>query len=250
MRTGRVGCVYLLVVLWSLVSGCTTLADAKLARGTGTSRVYPVSPDFIWRTLPDVVTSSGLDFIDENQSAGYALAQHGINPMSLGENVAIFVQPGQAASSTLVEVVSKRAMVTNVLATDWEEIILDALSNALARSSAHRTEVAAPPSVAPEHDVDTSTTRYPGSNFAALQDVSAVPTHDEHVRELYAAWLQKPHPRAFAVADSGHANATWGIPTSKTEPTDAAERAMKHCRDRGLTGCKLYAVDDRVVYVP
>ncbi|MFM0213844.1 hypothetical protein PQQ96_41410, partial [Paraburkholderia sediminicola] len=101
-----------------------------------------------------------------------------------------------------------------------------------------------------EHDVDTSMTRYPASNFAALRDVSAIPTRDQHVRELYVAWIDKPYPRAFAVSDSGQANATWGTPKSQAEPPDAAERALKHCRDRGLQGCKLYAVDDRVVYVP
>jgi hypothetical protein len=99
-------------------------------------------------------------------------------------------------------------------------------------------------------DVDTSMTSHPASNFAALGDVSAVPTRDPHVRELYLAWIDKPYPRAFVVSDSGQANATWGTPKSPTEPTDAAERALQHCRDRGLQGCKLYAVDDRVVYVP
>ncbi|MBC8751573.1 MULTISPECIES: hypothetical protein [Paraburkholderia] len=244
MTKSRVLCMYLLLMLWALVSGCTTLADAKLARGTGTTRLYSVTPDIVWRSLPNVVTTAGLDFIDENQSAGYALAQHGINVLSYGENVAIFVEPGRTASTTIVEVVSKRAMATNILATNWEQIILDGLSKVLANGSS----TTAAHLVA--RDADTLTTRYPESNFAAIGDVSAVPTHDQHVRELYAAWLDKPIPRAFAVSDSGQANATWGTPTSQNEPPDAAERALKHCRDSGLQGCKLYAVDHRVVYVP
>jgi hypothetical protein len=124
--------MYLTLILWALVSGCTTLADAKLARGTGTTRAFPVTPDLIWRTLSDVVASAGLDLVDENESAGYALAQHGINALSYGENVAIFVEQGQTASTTIVEVVSMRAMTTNIFETNWEEIILNGLSKAIA----------------------------------------------------------------------------------------------------------------------
>jgi hypothetical protein len=207
-----------------------------------------VAPDVVWRALPNVVASAGLDFIDANQSAGYALAQHGINVLSYGENVAIFVEPGHAASTTIVEVVSKRALATNILATNWEDIILDGLGKALSNSLSGDSSAAAPQLA--EHNVDASMTRYPESSFAALGDVSAVPTHYQHVRELYTAWLDKPLPRAFVVSDGGRADATWGTPNSQDEPPDAAERALKHCRDRGLQGCKVYAVDHRVVYIP
>jgi len=43
------------------------------------------------------------------------------------------------------------------------------------------------PAAVVEHDGDTSMARYPASHFAVLGDVSALPTHDPHTRELYLA---------------------------------------------------------------
>jgi hypothetical protein len=137
------------------------------------------------------------------------------------------------------------------LGTAMGKTLGDAVATAgVLGSSANGSTPSDAPAAALGHDVDMSGTSYPASDFAALGDVSAIPTHDPHVRELYAAWIDKPYPRAFAVSASGQANATWGTPKSESEPADAAERALKHCRDRGLQGCKLYAVDDRVVYAP
>lgn len=85
----------------------------------------------------------------------------------------------------------------------------------------------------------------------ALQDVTAVPLLDERGREGYRDWLTKKHPRAFVVSESGAWNATWGTnPKNAEDPKDPAERALAHCQKRGLTGCRLYAVNDRVVWTP
>ncbi len=111
----------LAAVLLSLfmLSGCTTLADARNARGSGPNRTY--NADF----------DDGL----ENGAAGgcvhraqerYILAQRGMTLFSYGENVAIFGEP-VSARQTKVEVVSKRAMETNIFAADWAPELLQKL---------------------------------------------------------------------------------------------------------------------------
>src|ERR1700722_10362192 len=94
MKASRSIVTCLLLLIWAAASGCTTLADAKLARGTGASRLYPVSQDVVWSLLPGVIQVAGLDYVDGNRSEGYALAQHSMNLLTYGENVAIFVEPG------------------------------------------------------------------------------------------------------------------------------------------------------------
>jgi hypothetical protein len=86
-------------------------------------------------------------------------------------------------------------------------------------------------------------------DFAVVANVDAVPFLDERGRQGYRDWLTKPSPRAFALAPNGIWNATWGSPTGLVdESPDAAQRALSRCEKRAA-GCKLYAVDRRVVWV-
>ena len=211
-----------------LESGCTTLADARLARGTGESRVYDAQPAAVWSALPGVVKEVGLDYVGENRQEGYLLAQRGITPFSYGENVAIFVDELARSVRTRVEVVSKKAMETNIFAPNWSTDILDKLAEHLARGNA---PVAA---AATDKKVD---------------DVEAVPKLDERGRKGYRDWLTKNFPRAFVIAEGGKWFATWGNrPQDKSEPADPAERALARCRKGAFKNCRLYAVNDRVVW--
>jgi hypothetical protein len=86
------------------------------------------------------------------------------------------------------------------------------------------------------------------TGFGALvRDVSVVPLIDDRGRDGYRDWLRRPTPRAFVIASNGSWRATWGK-TPPGEPEDAAERAMLHCHRSGLDDCKLYAVDNTVVW--
>jgi hypothetical protein len=205
--------------------GCSTLADARAARGTGTARVYAVSPDAVWNALPAVIKEAGLDFVGDNRPEGYLLAQRGITPLSYGEHVAIFVDPARPGTGTRVEVVSKKAMATNVLAPDWEGEILDKLGEKLAK-----------PGTAPK--------------VAALEDIEALPLN-ERGKQGYREWLTKKYPRAFVIAEKGAFQSAWGACTGNPqESCDPVQRALANCQKRNLKQCKLYAVDDRVVWTP
>lgn len=113
------------------MTGCSTLADAKAAKGTGSARIYDKPYEAVWSATLDVVKASGLSLVNDDKVRGQILAQNGISAFSYGENVAIFVEEVQGKVQTRVEVVNKRAMSTNVFAADWESRILSALDNKL-----------------------------------------------------------------------------------------------------------------------
>jgi hypothetical protein len=118
-------CIAVAGILFS-IPGCATLADAQRARGTGPSKIYNVSSDQIWDVMQTVISEVGLDYAGENRKEGYVLAQRSISAFSYGENVAIFIEP-QGKDKTRVEVVSKKAMATNIFAPDWSGPIFEKL---------------------------------------------------------------------------------------------------------------------------
>jgi hypothetical protein len=115
----------------SFVSGCANLADAKAARGSGVAREYAASMDKVWNTIPVVLKELELPLVSQNRGEGTILAQRGVTGFSYGENVAIFVEPAGGTTRTRVEIVSKKAMATNVFAPDWSTEILDKLGQKL-----------------------------------------------------------------------------------------------------------------------
>jgi dienelactone hydrolase len=79
------------------------------------------------------------------------------------------------------------------------------------------------------------------SKFAALDNVDAIPYLRDGGREAYRAFLGKETPRAFAVSSSG----AWSW---AEEGEDPVRRAMAACQKSSHTPCRLYAVDDHVVW--
>jgi hypothetical protein len=114
-----------------LSSGCSTLADAQAARGTGSSKIYDKPYDVVWSAVIETVRSSGLALVSDNKERGSILAQGSISAFSWGENVAIYVEDVGGKVRTRVEVVNKRALATNITAADWESRILEALDKRL-----------------------------------------------------------------------------------------------------------------------
>lgn len=104
------------------ITGCTTMADAIAARGTGDQKTYNKAKDEIWPLVVEAVPAVGLELVTENTSSGMILAQRGVTAFSYGENVAIFIDD-QEGNQCRVEVVSKKAMETNVFAPNWSNAI-------------------------------------------------------------------------------------------------------------------------------
>ena len=112
------------------VSGCTTMADSIAAKGTGPHRIYEKPKTEVWPVAVEAVNSVGLQLVTENESSNMILAQRGVTALSYGENVAIFVED-YANQQCRVEVVSKKAMETNIFAPDWSSSIFKYLDSKL-----------------------------------------------------------------------------------------------------------------------
>lgn len=79
------------------------------------------------------------------------------------------------------------------------------------------------------------------SGFAAVGDTNAVPYLSAPGREQYRKFLTKSQPRAFALSSSG----AWSWVEDGDDP---AERALENCQKNSAAPCRLYAIDDKVVW--
>jgi hypothetical protein len=82
------------------------------------------------------------------------------------------------------------------------------------------------------------------SGFAAIEDIGKVPLAKDAGRQEYRRFLAAGLPRAIALSPDGAAWA-WNSGTF-----DAVNLALTRCAQRSNQTCKLYAVDNDVVWMP
>ncbi len=80
------------------------------------------------------------------------------------------------------------------------------------------------------------------SGYADVTDVDKVPHIGFFNRRAYSRFLQFPMPRAYALSSGGAAGWGWG--------PNATDRAMEECTKIQKGQCRLYAIDDYVVWKP
>jgi hypothetical protein len=122
----------ILCVTVVIATGCSTLADARKAEGEGVKQTYQATFKQTWDASLAALSKLNLGVASENQQQGYILAQRGISAFSYGENIALFVKK-QTDLSCTVEVVSKKAMATNIFATDWTQDIHREIARTLSK---------------------------------------------------------------------------------------------------------------------
>jgi hypothetical protein len=83
----------------------------------------------------------------------------------------------------------------------------------------------------------------PPSGFAPLEAVPPVARLSQKCRELYATFLGKEVPRAFAIAPNG--GCAWF-----SGQLDVMGKSLARCQELTKLACKLYAVNDDVVWTP
>jgi dienelactone hydrolase len=83
----------------------------------------------------------------------------------------------------------------------------------------------------------------PPTGFARLDDIAAIPLVSPECRRIYATFLQKDIPRAFAIGPDGSCAFSHGRP-------DVMARSLARCAETAESACKLYAVNDEVVWRP
>ena len=81
----------------------------------------------------------------------------------------------------------------------------------------------------------------PKTDFAALEDESKLPFVKDTGRAGYKTYLTKSIPRAFAIAPNG----SWGWAEGGDDPL---RRSLVNCNRKGNAECRLYSVDDYVVW--
>ena len=86
--------------------------------------------------------------------------------------------------------------------------------------------------------------QHPASGYAAMDDAGKVPLDVTEGINAYQQFLDSVLPRAFAVAASRR-HWAWNTGTE-----NAVDEALQRCALRAGQSCKLYAVDDAVVYQP
>lgn len=101
-------------------TGCSTMADAKAAKGTGTAKVYDKPYDVVWDAVITSVKTSGLSLVSADKAQGSILAKGAISGFSWGENVAVYVDDAGGKVKTRVEVINKRTVGPNITAANWE----------------------------------------------------------------------------------------------------------------------------------
>ncbi|MGH8809503.1 MAG: dienelactone hydrolase family protein, partial [Noviherbaspirillum sp.] len=84
--------------------------------------------------------------------------------------------------------------------------------------------------------------KIPKTDYAAIDDVTALPYLRGSGREQYRVFLGKSMPRAFAVSPTG----AWSWVEDGDDP---AAQALADCQKNSSQPCRLYAVDNHVVWV-
>jgi dienelactone hydrolase len=87
----------------------------------------------------------------------------------------------------------------------------------------------------------TAQPQVPKSDYARLDDIDAVPFLTENGRNGYREYLARMTPRAFAVS----ANGAW---CWAEEGEDPDARALATCEKKAGQACKLYSVDENIVW--
>lgn len=85
------------------------------------------------------------------------------------------------------------------------------------------------------------TPRPAATNFASIDNVSAVPFVTDKGRSGYREYLAKSAPRAFAISGSG----AWSW---AEEGDDPASRAVAACQKNSKLPCQLYSIDNDIVW--
>lgn len=190
------------------ISGCASVDAAKSDLGHGTLKVFQNPYDEVWNAALKALPALGISAYSTNKSTGTIIGEKGVSAFSWGERVALHLTSDEA-TQTRVEVISKRAVVINVTATDWTQEIFRNIDAQL--PSADRSTI-------------------------VLQGAAA---------SGYADFRSRSDTKAFAIADGGHWAAVWGTHQSNE---NAAKQAVESCQRRGFTNCKVYAINDEVVW--
>lgn len=85
--------ILMMFLVMVCISGCATMGDVAVSKGSGTSAVYPVTADQAWDIAKAVFRWEGADAIEEHRKDGYMLTSSGINMVSWGAVMGAWIDP-------------------------------------------------------------------------------------------------------------------------------------------------------------
>lgn len=86
--------------------------------------------------------------------------------------------------------------------------------------------------------------QHPTTRYAALEEIAKLPAKSVNARRDYEQFLNAALPRAFAISRDARTVA-WNANSAR-----AADVALETCNKKSANPCRLYAVDERIVFVP
>jgi len=135
--------VFCMLIL-GLLSGCATMSDVVQSKDQGTSQVYPVTFDQAWTISMTVLRWEGADAIEEHKDQRYMLTSSGMNLVTYGSVMGVWVDP-KPDGQMEVTVVTKRRIQTNVATTLTETTFHKRFAQAVEMVKAGKPLPAKPP---------------------------------------------------------------------------------------------------------
>lgn len=104
--------LFILVTLFTL-AGCASMSDVLQSKNEGTVNVYSVNEEQAWKIAMTVLRWENAETIEEHRNEHYMLTTTGVNLVSAGTLIGVWVEPVND-NDTKITVVTKRKMQTNV----------------------------------------------------------------------------------------------------------------------------------------
>jgi hypothetical protein len=115
----------------------------------------------------------------------------------------------------------------------WLDIVLDEMNTAGLPTKEVNSKYGRPPDMP----------RLPATGFASVEDATTIPYISESARRAYSTFLTMRKPKAYAISPDG----AWAWAEQGNDPLF---RALAACNAQNLVeNCKLYAIDDDVVWI-
>lgn len=113
----RIAALLVLLLLAACASATNLRPGPEGPPPGGLTMLYPQKPEAVLEAAIRGLPHIGLHVVEIDPAGRYLLAERGINAMSNGENVGVYIAPSGEGSS--VTVVSRRKTATNIGAKDF-----------------------------------------------------------------------------------------------------------------------------------
>lgn len=131
----RWSCRSILLIFSLLLWGCATTSDVKLeldaqAPNQNNTRIFNEAIPVLKGVALTVMADYGIKVsnVEENPESVKIIGKKGMSLVSSGEFVGVSIKPAETKSASVVTVLSKKVVSTQIFAKDWTSDLLDGIS--------------------------------------------------------------------------------------------------------------------------